>query len=203
MTTPGIIEQLDRCLAFENELIATVGEAFYVWIADRARAAHPAPSVENEGGADLRAIIDAQAAQIAALDAFIAARAFPPVQGGADYEAKARQTTDWILGFMEDECSLLPECVDWADRRNIANAIVNALAQSAETEDKRNERLRAKRQLRYDKERRTITSPDPRDPDYTRVGMFVLHNCSRCKDGREPCIAGNPHQCEYPHARND
>jgi hypothetical protein len=137
MTTPGIIEQLDRCLAFENELIATVGEAFYVWIADRARAAHPAPSVENEGGADLRAIIDAQAAQIAALDAFIAARAFPPVQGGADYEAKARQTTDWILGFMEDECSLLPECVDWADRRNIANAIVNALAQSAADERKR------------------------------------------------------------------
>jgi hypothetical protein len=59
------------------------------------------------------------------------------VQGGADYEAKARQTTDWILGFMEDECSLLPECVDWADRRNIANAIVNALAQSAADERKR------------------------------------------------------------------
>jgi len=75
--------------------------------------------------------------------------------------------------------------------------------QFTETEDERNERLRAKRQLRYDKERRTIMSPDPRDPDYTRVGMFVLHNCSRCKDGREPCIAGNPHQCEYPHARND
>ena len=75
--------------------------------------------------------------------------------------------------------------------------------QFAESEDERNERLRAKRQLRYDKERRTITSSDPRDPDYTRVGMFVLHNCSRCKDGREPCIAGNPHQCEYPHARND
>ena len=75
--------------------------------------------------------------------------------------------------------------------------------QFRETVDERNERLRAKRHLRYDKERRTITSPDPRDPDYTRVGMFVLHNCSRCKDGREPCIAGNPHQCEYPHARND
>jgi DUF917 family protein len=80
---------------------------------------------------DLRAIIDAQAAQIAALDAFIAARAFPPVQGGADYEAKASETTDWILDFMEDECSLLPECVSAADRSNIANAIVNALAGSA------------------------------------------------------------------------
>ena len=44
---------------------------------------------------------------------------------------------------------------------------------------------------------------DPRDPDYTRVGMFVLHNCARCKDGREPCITGNPRQCEYPHARDD
>lgn len=62
---------------------------------------------------------------------------------------------------------------------------------------------KAKRQLRYDKERRTITSPDPRDPDHTRIGMFVLHNCWHCKDGREPCVAGNPHQCEYPHARND
>jgi hypothetical protein len=135
MTTPGIIEQLDRCLAFENELIATVGEEFYIWIADRATKR--APSAGNEGAVDLRAIIDAQAAQIAALDAFIAARAFPPVQGGADYEAKARQTTDWILGFMEDECSLLPECVDWADRRNIANAIFNALAQAAADESKR------------------------------------------------------------------
>jgi hypothetical protein len=139
MTTPGIIEQLDRCLAFENELIATVGEEFYIWIADRATKR--APSAGNEGAVDLRAIIDAQAAQIAALDAFIAARAFPPVQGGADYEAKARQTTDWILGFMEDECSLLPECVDWADRRNIANAIVNALAQSAADERRRCEAI--------------------------------------------------------------
>ena len=28
-------------------------------------------------------------------------------------EESARETTDWILGFMENECSLLPECV-WA-----------------------------------------------------------------------------------------
>ena len=75
--------------------------------------------------------------------------------------------------------------------------------QFRETEDERNERLRAKRQLKYDKERRTITAPDPRDPDYTRVGMFVLHNCARCKDGREACVAGNPRQCEYPPARTD
>jgi hypothetical protein len=52
--------------------------------------------------------------------------------GGADYEAKARETTDWILDFMEAECSLLPECVDWADRSNIANAILNALRQRAD-----------------------------------------------------------------------
>lgn len=74
--------------------------------------------------------------------------------------------------------------------------------QFRETEDERNERLRDRR-LRYDKERRTITTPDPRDPDYTRVGMFILHNCWRCKDGREACVAGDPRQCEYPHARND
>jgi hypothetical protein len=47
MTTPGIIEQLDRCLAFENELIATVGEEFYIWIADRATKR--AASAGNEG----------------------------------------------------------------------------------------------------------------------------------------------------------
>lgn len=44
---------------------------------------------------------------------------------------------------------------------------------------------------------------DPRDPDYSRTGMFVLHNCSRCSDGKKPCVVGNPSQCEYPHARND
>lgn len=44
---------------------------------------------------------------------------------------------------------------------------------------------------------------DPRDPDYTRTGMFVLHNCWRCKSGKRPCVRGNPNQCEYPHARND
>jgi len=64
-------------------------------------------------------------------------------------------------------------------------------------------RLAARRKSRlvYDKERRTIV--DPRDPDYSRIGMFVLHNCARCDDGKKPCVIGNPSQCEYPHARND
>lgn len=44
---------------------------------------------------------------------------------------------------------------------------------------------------------------DPREPDHSRQGMFVYHNCSRCDDGRKPCIQGIPGQCEYPHARND
>lgn len=33
--------------------------------------------------------------------------------------------------------------------------------------------------------------------------MFRDHNCYRCKDGEKPCVHGNPHGCEYPHARND
>lgn len=45
--------------------------------------------------------------------------------------------------------------------------------------------------------------PDPRDPDYSRVGIFVNHNCSRCRSGELPCKSGNPNRCEYPHARND
>ena len=47
-------------------------------------------------------------------------------------EESARETTDWILGFMENECSLLPECVSAADRSNIANAILNVLRQRAD-----------------------------------------------------------------------
>ncbi len=45
--------------------------------------------------------------------------------------------------------------------------------------------------------------PDPRDPDYSREGMFQTHNCWKCNDGAKPCVAGSPLQCEYPHARND
>lgn len=71
--------------------------------------------------------------------------------------------------------------------------------QFAESEDERNERLAAKRKLRYDAARRTIV----RDADPTKTGMFVLHSCWKCGDGERPCVAGNPCQCEYPHARND
>jgi len=50
----------------------------------------------------------------------------------------------------------------------------------------------------------TIRQPrDPRDPDPSRPGIFRDHNCWKCKDGAEPCVKGNPRQCEYPHARND
>ncbi len=44
---------------------------------------------------------------------------------------------------------------------------------------------------------------DPRDPDFSRTGKFVLHDCSRCRDGAAACVRGNPNQCEFPHARND
>jgi hypothetical protein len=44
---------------------------------------------------------------------------------------------------------------------------------------------------------------DSRDPDHTRKGIFVYHNCWRCKHGLNPCVQGNPHKCENPHARND
>ena len=47
------------------------------------------------------------------------------------------------------------------------------------------------------------TKPDSRDPDYSRTGIFVHHNCWRCKDGAQPCVQGSPNRCEYPHARND
>ena len=46
-------------------------------------------------------------------------------------------------------------------------------------------------------------APDPRDPDYSREGIFIYHNCFRCKDGTERCIVGNPRKCEFPWARND
>ena len=40
-------------------------------------------------------------------------------------------------------------------------------------------------------------------PDYSRDGIFVYHNCWKCKSGEKPCVVGNPRQCEHPHARND
>lgn len=33
--------------------------------------------------------------------------------------------------------------------------------------------------------------------------MFRDHNCWKCREGERPCVAGNPNQCEFPHARND
>lgn len=48
-----------------------------------------------------------------------------------------------------------------------------------------------------------LESPDPRDPDHSRSGIFVYHNCWKCQDGKKPCANGNPSRCEYPHARND
>lgn len=44
---------------------------------------------------------------------------------------------------------------------------------------------------------------DPRDPDPSQDGIFRDHNCWRCDNGTKPCVIGNPHKCEYPHARND
>jgi hypothetical protein len=46
-------------------------------------------------------------------------------------------------------------------------------------------------------------SQDPREPDHSREGIFVYHNCSRCKDGTLPCVQGAVWNCEYPHARDD
>lgn len=45
--------------------------------------------------------------------------------------------------------------------------------------------------------------PDPRDPDYSREGVFVYHNCWKCNDGQKPCVKGKSGGCEYLHARND
>lgn len=44
---------------------------------------------------------------------------------------------------------------------------------------------------------------DPRDPDHSRSGIFIDHNCYRCKDGKKPCVRSALNQCDYPRARND
>lgn len=48
-------------------------------------------------------------------------------------------------------------------------------------------------------------SLDPRDPDHSRTGIFVYHNCSGCQSGAKPCLEGKIGGvgCSYPHARND
>lgn len=48
-----------------------------------------------------------------------------------------------------------------------------------------------------------ITKQHPMDPDYSRTGVFVDHNCWKCSSGEKPCVVGNPRSCEYLHARND
>lgn len=48
-----------------------------------------------------------------------------------------------------------------------------------------------------------ITKPDPRDPDHSRTGIFVYHNCSKCRNGERPCVNGSPSRCDHPRARND
>ena len=48
--------------------------------------------------------------------------------------------------------------------------------------------------------------PDPRDPDYSRPGIFTHHNCSRRKDGTDLSRCPTPDRpgnCGYPQARND
>lgn len=45
--------------------------------------------------------------------------------------------------------------------------------------------------------------PDPRDPDHSRSGIFVHHNCWKCGSGQKPCVRGNPNGCDYSRARND
>jgi hypothetical protein len=44
---------------------------------------------------------------------------------------------------------------------------------------------------------------DPRDPDRSREGIFVYHNCYRCEHGKKPCVQGGSHRCDNPRARND
>src|SRR5258708_39287501 len=44
---------------------------------------------------------------------------------------------------------------------------------------------------------------DPRNPDHSRKGIFVYHNCFRCKNGKNPCVKGSPSTCDWPHTRND
>ena len=54
--------------------------------------------------------------------------------------------------------------------------------------------------------KRIASKPDPRDPDHSRTGIFVLHNCWKCRDGRDLSRCPTPDRpgnCGYPHARND
>jgi hypothetical protein len=49
-------------------------------------------------------------------------------------------------------------------------------------------------------------TPDPREPDYSRSGIFATHDCWKCRDGSDllrcptPARPGN---CGYPRARKE
>ena len=47
------------------------------------------------------------------------------------------------------------------------------------------------------------SKPDPRDPDYSREGVFVTHYCWRCESGKKACAKASPRNCDTLHARND
>ncbi len=55
----------------------------------------------------------------------------------------------------------------------------------------------------FNKAKRVAEPTDPREPDYSRSGVFINHNCWRCDSGRKPCIKNNPRDCDTLHARND
>jgi len=44
---------------------------------------------------------------------------------------------------------------------------------------------------------------DTRDPDPSREGIFLYHNCSVCRNGAKPCTSSVPGNCGNPIARND
>jgi hypothetical protein len=55
-------------------------------------------------------------------------------------------------------------------------------------------------EMRDEEERRRERGMGPR---HDRAGMFVYHDCWKCRDGSKPCVSGDPGNCEYPHARDD
>jgi hypothetical protein len=63
--------------------------------------------------------------------------------------------------------------------------------------------LKATTEEMVDEAIRLMQSGDPRDPDYTREGVFIYHNCWKCNSGKLPCVHGSPSRCGLPHARND
>lgn len=47
---------------------------------------------------------------------------------------------------------------------------------------------------------------DPRNPDYSRPGIFATHNCWKCSDGIDLSCCPTPDRpgnCGYSHARDD